>query len=506
MTFAVLCLFVSSAFETTSLMLTLSTSSFGSAILFADAMMYAGYSRDKTAFLSRSVNMTLFFLLVHVLEVVITANSIGVVYTSILKPLTLAFAYPTSTETSLRAFTRVFPSTCRVLAFQVFMIYLFSLLAYSMFAHDKNFTTIFHSFVTLFALSTSVNNPACWMPLYAESRINAVFFIFFLLFSFFYTQKLVLAVVMDGFNANFRRVVRERDEVRKECLRRSFESIARAGSVNKGDAIAVFDQLRPHYAKEKVEILWKVLAKDKNCVKIQDWMTGAAKVVDSMVRHNRRRKRRSVPGLDFVRVSLDTLPALSGPLILTLSILHIFCYIGMITWQGRIGPWLGDRGGQFYYLNSFNSYFEGLVTLFNLMVVNDWHQIALVYSDPSVSLHEWASYFYFIAVILLLSMVMVQIVTAFFINGFFSQQRRSRERQRDFEENMFDREEGEHLLNVSQRGSNYLKLGIGDEDILDLEKEEDIDEGDLAALKKVIECGGGRVLFGDGEEYSVLRL
>lgn len=47
--------------------------------------------------------------------------------------------------------------------------------------------------------------------------------------------------------------------------------------------------------------------------------------------------------------------------------------------------------------NNFNCYSSGLVTIFNLLVVNDWSSIALVFTDRSVG-REWVAYAYFIFV------------------------------------------------------------------------------------------------------------
>ena len=66
---------------------------------------------------------------------------------------------------------------------------------------------------------------------------------------------------------------------------------------------------------------------------------------------------------------------------------------------------------------SFNSYAEGLVTLFNLMVVNDWNMICLVFTSPSVG-PEWLAYLYFIVVNLFVVGVMLNVIQGFFVEGF----------------------------------------------------------------------------------------
>ena len=76
---------------------------------------------------------------------------------------------------------------------------------------------------------------------------------------------------------------------------------------------------------------------------------------------------------DVVRRSTDVLPALAGPIVLLVTTLHGFCYFGMVLWgdQIHVGSY-GENITPLYDLNNFNSYQEGLVTMFQIIVVNDW--------------------------------------------------------------------------------------------------------------------------------------
>ena len=82
---------------------------------------------------------------------------------------------------------------------------------------------------------------------------------------------------------------------------------------------------------------------------------------------------------DVVRRSADVLPVLIGPCVLVVTTLHVFVYLGMALWGGAVE--VGQHGDlvELYDLNNFNSYQEGLVTMFNVLVVNDWHAIAEVF-------------------------------------------------------------------------------------------------------------------------------
>ena len=58
-----------------------------------------------------------------------------------------------------------------------------------------------------------------------------------------------------------------------------------------------------------------------------------------------------------VRRSAEVLPALTGPLSLVITMLHIFVYIGMALWGGAIEVGkLGQDITPLYDLNNFNTY------------------------------------------------------------------------------------------------------------------------------------------------------
>ena len=82
---------------------------------------------------------------------------------------------------------------------------------------------------------------------------------------------------------------------------------------------------------------------------------------------------------EVLQRSFYVLPFLAGPVILILTTMHIFVCIGMTLWKGSVVA--EDQAENedieyLYYLNNFNSYREGCITVFNVLVVNDWTEIA----------------------------------------------------------------------------------------------------------------------------------
>jgi Ion transport protein len=121
---------------------------------------------------------------------------------------------------------------------------------------------------------------------------------------------------------------------------------------------------------------------------------------------------------DVVRRSSDVLPAMAGPLVLLLSVIHEFVFVGMMIWSGAIDVETlaeNDKLTPLYCLNNFNSYTEGLVTVFNVFIVNDWHAIAEVYLYAEWNSRPVIVYTFFISAICIGVFIMLNVITAFFV-------------------------------------------------------------------------------------------
>ena len=73
----------------------------------------------------------------------------------------------------------------------------------------------------------------------------------------------------------------------------------------------------------------------------------------------------------------------------------------------------------FYYLNNFNSYTEGLITMFNVAVVNDWHAIAEVFLYADRNSSDLLVYSFFVSAICCMVFIMINVITAFFVESKF---------------------------------------------------------------------------------------
>mmetsp|Transcript_2711 Transcript_2711/g.3257 ORF Transcript_2711/g.3257 Transcript_2711/m.3257 type:complete len:426 (+) Transcript_2711:194-1471(+) len=114
----------------------------------------------------------------------------------------------------------------------------------------------------------------------------------------------------------------------------------------------------------------------------------------------------------------DVLPALVGPIALVMSSLHMYTYTGMAIWQGAVTIGMEASIIPLYDLNNFNEYTSGLLTMFNIFVVNDWHAIANVYLFADRYNSPYIVYPFFISANLLGVSILLNVLTAFFVGSF----------------------------------------------------------------------------------------
>lgn len=117
--------------------------------------------------------------------------------------------------------------------------------------------------------------------------------------------------------------------------------------------------------------------------------------------------------------SSEVIPTLLGPILLIISVMHIFTYLGMFIWGGKVVCGANPDLTPYYDLNNFNTYLSGVITLFQVLVVNDWHAIALVFILPAGhTVTNALVYPFFIFANLALTSVLLNVMIAFFVNAF----------------------------------------------------------------------------------------
>ncbi|KAL3631549.1 mitochondrial thiamine pyrophosphate transporter [Castilleja foliolosa] len=123
----------------------------------------------------------------------------------------------------------------------------------------------------------------------------------------------------------------------------------------------------------------------------------------------------------FVATFLTLLPSLMPYLGTIFCVLCVYCSIGVQIFGGMVNagnPKLvgSDLEENDYLLFNFNDYPNGMVTLFNLLVMGNWQAWMQSYKDLSGTAWTYAYFisFYLITVLLLLNLVVAFVLEAFF--------------------------------------------------------------------------------------------
>jgi hypothetical protein len=105
--------------------------------------------------------------------------------------------------------------------------------------------------------------------------------------------------------------------------------------------------------------------------------------------------------------------------------------------------------GSLYYLLNFNTYREGMLTLFMLLVVNNWNQI----SAQFVRVTHPAAYLFFMAYQVLVVTIALSCVTSFFITHLSNQLGEELEKGRKRKEGKEDKVEGKENQKKKKEGT-----------------------------------------------------
>ena len=284
--------------------------------------------------------LALAIVLTHVAESIISTNDY--VWSSVWsKPFLLCYVFPTSTSTALATLLKIVRTCVKVFGAELLLISCFSAIGHELYGSiDAGFSSFFHSFVTMFALSTSVNNPSSWLALYKQNRLNSLFFIAFLILSLFYVHCLVLGLVVKAYSMKRKDALEESTKAKAVASDLAFKCLQRdpgnEAFCRKADLRAALGYLRPHYGSEKLDRLVK--GAPENLDRTAFGVVTAKAVRTSIRRGKKRHFRRSLGYHGWLRASLISLKGVSGPVILTFSALHMLVYLGIALWGGKVGP------------------------------------------------------------------------------------------------------------------------------------------------------------------------
>ena len=126
-------------------------------------------------------------------------------------------------------------------------------------------------------------------------------------------------------------------------------------------------------------------------------------------------------------IFLDLLPAFSTLFGMMWTVFSIYASVGMVLFGGKITTnstaLIGsDFAKEHYYSNNFNDFASSLVTLFELLVVNNWHVLMEGFVLVTSGYYRW----YFISFWTIAVVVILNLVIAFVLEAFFNKDEQRR--------------------------------------------------------------------------------
>ncbi|KAL4585328.1 hypothetical protein LXL04_009946 [Taraxacum kok-saghyz] len=154
----------------------------------------------------------------------------------------------------------------------------------------------------------------------------------------------------------------------------------------------------------------------------------------------------------FVATFLTLIPSLMPFLGTIFCVMCIYCTIGIQVFGGIVNagnPDLPstDLADNDYLVFNFNDYPNGMVTLFNLLVMGNWQ--AWMQSYATLSGSGW-TYVYFISFYLVTVLLLLNLIVAFVLEAFFAES--------ELEEEEHDKESGRHKLVTKTRSQKVDML------------------------------------------------
>lgn len=106
----------------------------------------------------------------------------------------------------------------------------------------KNFPNLIEGIWTLWGSVTTVNYPDYMMSAYNDNRLSDIFFVSYMVISFFYLMNLILAGVVNSYNENIEKRISDRKALANLLLTRAFEVMNpdKTGRVSREAIMAVF--------------------------------------------------------------------------------------------------------------------------------------------------------------------------------------------------------------------------------------------------------------------------
>jgi hypothetical protein len=105
---------------------------------------------------------------------------------------------------------------------------------------EMHFPNLVDATWTLWICVTTANYPDVMMPVYNESRVSAIYFVVFMIITFFFLMNVILASVVNAYDNELERRKTSGKEISDKNLHEAFKILEHDGSIDRETVMALF--------------------------------------------------------------------------------------------------------------------------------------------------------------------------------------------------------------------------------------------------------------------------
>lgn len=147
---------------------------------------------------------------------------------------------------------------------------------------EEHFPNLIDGMWTLWICVTTANYPDVMMPAYNNSRAAAIYFVLFMVITFFFLMNVILASVVNAYDNELDRRRASAKEISQKDLREAFQLMQRDGQIDRDTVMALFLILNQDFPEfrtipnDDCQLLFALLDKDgSNKISEDEWMNFA---------------------------------------------------------------------------------------------------------------------------------------------------------------------------------------------------------------------------------------
>ena len=173
-------------------------------------------------------------------------------FSGVMRPY-VVFFYSANARRAVVTTWRILPSVSKIVLLELYIVLVYACLCFVLYSQtgsdgDPSFRSLRWSFIHLYELSTTVNNPDIWVHLYLRNPYNGFVFVSFLVILLYFMHNLIIANVYEMYSHSLIRRMHRRNDKRRVALQKAFASLdhQRNGFIEKNVIMMCLRRMRQH--------------------------------------------------------------------------------------------------------------------------------------------------------------------------------------------------------------------------------------------------------------------